>query len=560
MVRIPEEYQEVEYLESTGNGACIDSGIECTSNLAIDFGFTALTNVNLALCGGINTQNAPVYFRHHATPNGGNILYYLQNNNSNGSAIRIAPMIGKYQELKVNPTSGQFERKCNGETTSGHFTPITNYFTTGKSFGIFGRIADTGDIQSRPSRCYYFKFYINDEMIGNFIPCYRKSDNEAGMYDTVSGTFYTNSGTDTFLVGNPVEYSTISLLEARRRILLNTPHLESISGATASFETDMSAKLKECKVYFTPIQEGTGDPSPDNVRPIHGWDGVTVNLTGKNLFDASGEYLNNKWINNNGEIVDSLNNRPTLLYTQKIPVVSGTDYTIHGACNNIQYIRIVYYDENDNFLGRVVSDGKPNPSKKFTPITGTAYVLVNPDTAIQNIQLEKGSSATTYEPYTAQSLIVPFPQTIYGGYVDLVKGEVVEEWNNVKGDDLNWSKSIGNYSTFITTPSTKPKKQDNNNEVLIWSSHYKSESWRSASTVGNKYVWVYSNGLIRLKDTKKQDLTAEEFVVTVADADFCYKIPPTTYPLDPVTIRTLKGLNNIFSSANGNIEISYWTH
>lgn len=352
----------------------------------------------------------------------------------------------------------------------------------------------------------------------------------------------------------------VDLLEARRRILLNTPHLESLSGATASFETDMSAKLKECKVYFTPIQEGSGDPSPDNVRPIHGWDGVTVNLTGKNLFDASGEYLNNKWINNNGEIVDSLSNRPTLIYTQKIPVVSGTDYTIHGACNNIQYIRIVYYDENDNFLGRVVSDGKPNPSKKFTPITGTAYVLVNPDTAIQNVQLEKGSSTTTYEPYTAQSLTIPFPQTIYGGYVDLVKGEVVEEWNNVKGDDLNWSKSIGNYSTFVTTPSTKPKKQDNNNEVLIWSSHYKSESWRSASTVGNKYVWVYSNGLIRLKDTKKQDLTAEEFVVTVADADFCYKIPPTTYPLDPVTIRTLKGLNNIFSSANGNIELKFWTH
>ncbi len=72
----------------------------------------------------------------------------------------------------------------------------------------------------------------------------------------------------------------VSLLEARRQILLNTPHIATASGSIATFNTDMSANLQECKIHFHPVQEGTGDPSPDNVRPITGWDGVTVHHSG----------------------------------------------------------------------------------------------------------------------------------------------------------------------------------------------------------------------------------------------------------------------------------------
>jgi len=39
-------------------------------------------------------------------------------------------------------------------------------------------------------------------IVGNFIPCIRKSDNKTGMYDTVSRAFYTNAGTGEFIVPN----------------------------------------------------------------------------------------------------------------------------------------------------------------------------------------------------------------------------------------------------------------------------------------------------------------------------------------------------------------------
>ena len=50
-------------------------------------------------------------------------------------------------------------------------------------------------------RCYNCIIEEDNIVIRNFIPCYRKSDDEAGMYDLVSGKFYTNAGTGTFEVG-----------------------------------------------------------------------------------------------------------------------------------------------------------------------------------------------------------------------------------------------------------------------------------------------------------------------------------------------------------------------
>lgn len=54
-------------------------------------------------------------------------------------------------------------------------------------------------------KCYSMKFYDDDVLRRDFIPCYRKSDNVIGMYDLVEGKFYTNEGTGEFLKGEEVE-------------------------------------------------------------------------------------------------------------------------------------------------------------------------------------------------------------------------------------------------------------------------------------------------------------------------------------------------------------------
>ena len=48
---------------------------------------------------------------------------------------------------------------------------------------------------------YYTKILDNGTLVRDFVPVIRKSDNKPGMWDKVTRTFYTNSGTDEFLYG-----------------------------------------------------------------------------------------------------------------------------------------------------------------------------------------------------------------------------------------------------------------------------------------------------------------------------------------------------------------------
>ena len=57
------------------------------------------------------------------------------------------------------------------------------------------------------------------------------------------------------------------------------------SGSIASFPDGAdSIPMKDVLVHIEPVQAGSGDPSPENVRPITGWTGAKVTRTGKNLW------------------------------------------------------------------------------------------------------------------------------------------------------------------------------------------------------------------------------------------------------------------------------------
>lgn len=61
---------------------------------------------------------------------------------------------------------------------------------------------------------------------------------------------------------------------------------EDASGSIAHFEDGAEdMPLRECMVQIEPVQEGSGDPSPENVRPITGWTGVTISHSGADTTD-----------------------------------------------------------------------------------------------------------------------------------------------------------------------------------------------------------------------------------------------------------------------------------
>ena len=54
-----------------------------------------------------------------------------------------------------------------------------------------------------------------------------------------------------------------------------------------SLPSSLGKPLKAWEVDVVPYQEGTGDPSPSNVRPIHGTDKLTITTAGKNLYSGT---------------------------------------------------------------------------------------------------------------------------------------------------------------------------------------------------------------------------------------------------------------------------------
>lgn len=70
----------------------------------------------------------------------------------------------------------------------------------------------------------------------------------------------------------------MGILSFQNALLMANPHLETASGAIATFNTDMQAPLKSLKVNIDVKQSGSGDPSPTNIRPL-------VGMTELNVYD-----------------------------------------------------------------------------------------------------------------------------------------------------------------------------------------------------------------------------------------------------------------------------------
>ena len=83
---------------------------------------------------------------------------------------------------------------------SGTLTSDNTYGT----IWLFASNYNGGQNGSATCKMYYAKFYYNDVLVRDLVPCYRKADNEIGMYDLVNGVFYTNAGTGTFTKGGDV--------------------------------------------------------------------------------------------------------------------------------------------------------------------------------------------------------------------------------------------------------------------------------------------------------------------------------------------------------------------
>lgn len=218
--------------------------------------------------------------------------------------------------------------------------------------------------------------------------------------------------------------------------------------------------------YIEPVQEGEGDPSPDNVRPISGWDEANVNRAGKNLanlFDFSHTQYNVVTTAKDGIVTmngtpSSANSTTILLW--KSTLKPGT-YTIsHKVLSG----SMTGADEAASVLSMSGKRTRLNaPAATFTVEEETtvscnivrASSVVTYDNFTFSVQLEKGDTATDFEPPNMQTLTADLPETVYGGTLDWTTGALTVDEAIVAftGTETWRAHNTINTTVYMTTPS-----------------------------------------------------------------------------------------------------------
>ena len=198
---LPEDFQQVEYIESTGT-QYIDTKFTNNSPQA---GYYAKYQNSKNHSGddavmGVLNPNRCI---HTAYLNAGVIFKNSGIGGDNSPKILISKddIVESYMNFKNNSMR---QIKLNGEMKiQSEISGVTT--TNSSSCYIFGtHYGNSVWGRTDGLRVFECAISLDNEIVHNYIPCYNKSTNITGLYDTVEEKFYLNAGTGEFIRGPEV--------------------------------------------------------------------------------------------------------------------------------------------------------------------------------------------------------------------------------------------------------------------------------------------------------------------------------------------------------------------
>ena len=339
----------------------------------------------------------------------------------------------------------------------------------------------------------------------------------------------------------------LQLTENVRNSIATSLMIGASNGSVASFsDGGANMPMKSCIVAIEPVQSGSGDPSPSNVRPITGWTECNLNRYGKSLIDTS-TLEREKYLATDG----STNNSGSSNVTDYIEIKSNTAYVFTFDFTSLMSSgnrNICFYNSNKTFISYVVytSDvntkkviiNTPNNAKYVRITTDKNYtdMSLNEDT-IYNIEFKDGSN----------------PLTVYGGTLDIVSGVLTVDRAMVDLGTLTWVD--GGTNVFASVLSGVKVYTSGLSPYLC--SNYKTINVTNQTPSDDKVVWQYYNTqTVRIKDTTYND--KDVFKEAMDGVQLVYELAtPITYNLTPTEIKTLLGSNNIFADTGDVLNAEY---
>ena len=346
---------------------------------------------------------------------------------------------------------------------------------------------------------------------------------------------------------------------------------ETASGNPLTFITDVSKPLKSLLIPFTPQQEGTGDPSPENIRPIVAWNGLKVNHSEENLIDVSGfpsKSSGGITYTNNGDGSITLNGVCTAFNPQAIALSvnlpAGKYYLTVNNDKAKTGTGDLYIGMNDingadywASLGSINAKATINASAPLRRMFINIFVGAELDNVTIKPMLVSGEGYADFKPYTGEKHDISFPSAVYGGTLDVVSGVLTVKWA-VK----IFTGAQGEVWTLTLTSSNRYRavfyKHDfenvpKNNSIMI--ANYLVNSTGGASgngwfgSTGNFLCYVFDG--ITTESNWRAYLAEHPLVIAYELAT------PQQVQLTPEQITALVGDNTIWSDTNGENTVVY---
>lgn len=360
----------------------------------------------------------------------------------------------------------------------------------------------------------------------------------------------------------------------------------------AKFETVEEGLLKELVVGVESVQD------------LHGYDYPWIGGAGKNLLPPDTKTVSTSGIiytvNNDGEFKVNGTTR-SLIYTS----IYGTNTT---SISNL-YPLLSGLEGGDSIFFKTFGDTLPNGCEigcQFNRADGSLYsppsipvddIITIPNDAVymfvflripanvtlNNIAIKpmisKGTNKLPYEPYTnicpisgwnsvevslkdedgvsQREYSIALGQTVYGGVLDVVKGELRIEKASVDLGSMIWTRDyISNRYRFGSgSISSIIKKESSYTNGLLSSCFYVNDS-PITNLLLNGTIAKFTNGWIYIVCNEYSNV--DDFVANMTGQTLVYDIDnPITIQLTPQEVLALEGVNNISADSGGVVSCVY---
>ena len=301
------------------------------------------------------------------------------------------------------------------------------------------------------------------------------------------------------------------------------------------------------------VQKGSGDPTPDNIRPIVGWDALTLTRSGRNMLDPAALVQVQ---------ISTGETRWGMQYTRP-----GT-YALHAnvAGGDADYVYARVTDGSGAAVGDTMYLVVGSAIKAYTVTleagqTLTVWYVRDLDQATAaeclartQVQVEMGSR-TAYVPGQSAAITAALPETVYGGNLDWTTGvlTVTHELVTLDGGRTGYVQSVNDAGIVNVHFDYAGGWVTEGMQI----SHFYYLNKSAATTTEECFLAV--NGSLYLRIARERlggetwaDVNAylRAQVAAGTPVQVLHRLKePRTVQLDPQTLALLRGENRIWSEA-----------